>query len=72
MSLVGYSPWGCKRVGHDSATKQQQDKNHPINVQENSGQTFFGQIFYFFEQKEVENIKISLPRLLERKNEGNI
>ena len=21
-SLVGYSPWGCKRVGHDLATKQ--------------------------------------------------
>ena len=23
-SLVGYSLWGCKRVGHDLATKQQQ------------------------------------------------
>ena len=23
MSLVGYSPWGCKRVGHNLATKQQ-------------------------------------------------
>ena len=23
-SLVGYSPWGHKRVGHDSTTKQQQ------------------------------------------------
>ena len=23
-NLVNYSPWGCKRVGHDSATKQQQ------------------------------------------------
>ena len=22
-SLVGYSPWGLKRVGHDLATKQQ-------------------------------------------------
>ena len=22
-SLVGYSPWGCKRVGHDLVTKQQ-------------------------------------------------
>ena len=22
-SLAGYSPWGCRRVGHDSATKQQ-------------------------------------------------
>ena len=21
-SLVGYSPWGCQRVGHDLATKQ--------------------------------------------------
>ena len=25
-SLAGYSPWGCKRVGHDLATKQQQTK----------------------------------------------
>ena len=25
-SLVGYSPRGCKRVGHDLATKQQQQK----------------------------------------------
>ena len=23
-SLVGYSPWGHKRVGHDLVTKQQQ------------------------------------------------
>ena len=23
-SLVGYSPWSCKRVGHDLVTKQQQ------------------------------------------------
>ena len=23
-SLVGYSPWGCKSVGHDLATKQPQ------------------------------------------------
>ena len=23
-SLVGYSPWGCKRAGHDLATKPQQ------------------------------------------------
>ena len=22
-SLVGYSPWSCKRVGHDLVTKQQ-------------------------------------------------
>ena len=22
-SLSGYSPWGCKRIGHDRATKQQ-------------------------------------------------
>ena len=22
--LLGYSPWGCKRVGHDLATEQQQ------------------------------------------------
>ena len=23
-SLAGYSPWGCKRIGQDSATQQQQ------------------------------------------------
>ena len=22
-SLAGYNPWGCKKVGHDLATKQQ-------------------------------------------------
>ena len=22
LSLAGYSPWGCKRVGHDLVTKQ--------------------------------------------------
>ena len=27
-SLVGYSPWGCKRVGHDLETKQQQISVH--------------------------------------------
>ena len=26
--LAGYSPWGCKRVGHNLATKQQQQKGH--------------------------------------------
>ena len=25
-SLVGYSPWGHKRVGHDLVTKQQQQQ----------------------------------------------
>ena len=25
-SLVGHSPWGCKRFRHDLATKQQQQK----------------------------------------------
>ena len=25
--LVGYSPWGCKRVGHNLATKQQHNIN---------------------------------------------
>ena len=32
-TLAGYSPWGCKRVGHDLATKQQQPfpfDNHSI------------------------------------------
>ena len=27
--LEGYSPWGCKRVGHDLVTKQQQ-KEEPM------------------------------------------
>ena len=26
-SLVGYSPWDCKRVEHDLATKQQQQQS---------------------------------------------
>ena len=32
-SLAGYSPWGCKRVGHDLATKQEQSfpfNNHSV------------------------------------------
>ena len=29
-SLMGYSPWSCKRVGHDLVTKQQQ--KHLLNV----------------------------------------
>ena len=29
-SLAGYSPWGCKRVGHDLATKQQQSQREKI------------------------------------------
>ena len=28
-SLVGCTPWGCERVGHDLATKKQQWKNCP-------------------------------------------
>ena len=28
-SLVGYSPWGCQRVGCDSATKQTTTTTHP-------------------------------------------
>ena len=27
-SLVGYSPWGHKRIGQDLATKQQQQKKN--------------------------------------------
>ena len=26
-SLSGYSPWGCKRAGHDLVTQQQQPPN---------------------------------------------
>ena len=36
-SLGCYSPWGCKRVGHDLVTKQQQRKRvsftpHPSSI----------------------------------------
>ena len=30
-SLVGHSPWGCKRVRHDLLTKQQQQRLHTNN-----------------------------------------
>ena len=36
-SLIGYSPWDCKRVGHDWATKQQQIINREFQYK-----------FYFF------------------------
>ena len=29
-SLVGYSPWGRKRVGHDRVTKQQQPTENSV------------------------------------------
>ena len=31
-NLAGYSPWGCKRVGDDLATKQQKQGAHPFEV----------------------------------------
>ena len=31
-SLAGYSPWGCKRVGHDFTTKQQQSQREKIKI----------------------------------------
>ena len=31
-SLEGYSPWGSQRVGHDSASKQQQHVYYPVLV----------------------------------------
>ena len=30
-SLVGCSPWGCRRVGHDLAAKQQRDVCSQVN-----------------------------------------
>ena len=30
-SLVGYTPWGCKRVGHNLATKQQPLTECPLS-----------------------------------------
>ena len=32
MSLAGYSPWGRERVGHDLATKQQQDASSTFHT----------------------------------------
>ena len=32
MRLEGYSPWGCKRVGHDLATEQQNLFLHPSHT----------------------------------------
>ena len=32
-SLAGYSPWGHKRVGHDLATKQQQQQREQSEKQ---------------------------------------
>ena len=29
-SLVSYSPWGCRRAGHNLATKQQQENLHTL------------------------------------------
>ena len=53
-SLVGYSPWGHKRVGHNSVTKQQQHRNTQrilpvIVLQEITtiGQLVFCFVFYF-------------------------
>ena len=31
-SLAGYSPWGCRRVGHDLATQQQEQKSPNVGV----------------------------------------
>ena len=36
-SLTGYSPWGRKRVGHDLATKQQQNKEKVWQVLTHKG-----------------------------------
>ena len=36
-SLVGYSPWGRKRVGHDLATKQQQSRLEEKGPDEHRG-----------------------------------
>ena len=35
-NLVGYSPWGCKRVGHDLATKYTHSDSHML-VSNHSG-----------------------------------
>ena len=34
-SLVGHSPWDCKRVGHNLASKQQQFTYYKINSYQN-------------------------------------
>ena len=35
-SLMGYSPWGCRRVRHDLVTEQKQQKIHlkPLHLED--------------------------------------
>ena len=48
-SLVGYSPWGRKRVGHHLATKQQQQTTHCTQTSACSqGWSSQLQTFFFF------------------------
>ena len=45
-SLVGYSPWGCRRVGHILATKQQVRLMYPVYFLELT-QHFFPKLLSF-------------------------
>ena len=48
-SLVGYSPWGHKRVGHDLATKQQlQQQSNLTQCFMNNRFSANGACFYCF------------------------
>ena len=51
-SLVGYSPWGDKRIGHDLATKQQQ----PLieNWRKEKGETVLGKLRDWGKRKRME------------------
>ena len=56
-SLVGFSPWGCKRVGHNLVTKQQQTKYSEVK-----------KVVWF-----NKNIKqISRPRLYRYNNDDEV
>ena len=66
-SLVGYSPWGCKRVGHDLASNQQQFTLDINNIClwakpfcfENSGK-YLNSKFYFQTAVDVDAASNSL------------
>ena len=66
-SLVGYSPWGCKRVGHDLATNQKQFTLDINNIWlwakpfcfENSGK-YLNSKFYFQTAVDVDATSNSL------------
>ena len=52
---MGYSPWGCKRVGHDLATKQQQHNDFNIHFTFKIKRTIPLSLFFF-----IANVSFSM------------